>query len=397
MRTAVKNRENDLKRIDMENADLKSVKDCLKKMKPGITEAEMEAVMTKMKDAAPDRRLRVLEELKGGAELTENEITEFFTGLSKIKGHEAAKIKKDMESNGVGDVEIQNVPEFTTLIAKASDAFARNKSPEDMALVKLLTNEAFRNVLKAENPSGKTPRLRKVSEIKGEDAMKIAIAAEKYLPEGSKLREYFKLHKTRTAAVRDKEVNGSIGASAKAGVQLMKDQKTLPPAVAKKKTESFNNGHANIAEVGVLIDARKQSGITDAPLSKEEKKIVTQAAESLKEAKKQGYEVTPGENSAIIQDWGSESKIRSVEVFTKYLENVAEGKIPLTKEQAETWKNVREEPRSSVSGSSGESHAGHNHSGVLGNASSVDSFTDSKPGEKIQIGNAVTAIKTEGG
>ncbi len=381
----------------MENADLKSVKDCLKKMKPGITEAEMEATMTKMKGAVPDRRLRILEEIKGGAELTENEITEFFTGLSKVRGHEAAKIKKDMESNGLGDVEIQNVPEFTTLIAKASDAFAKNKTPEDMALVKLLTNEAFRNVLKSENPSGNTPRLRKVSEIKGDDAMKIAIAAEKYLPEGSKLREYFKLHKTRTATVRDKEVNGSLGASAKAGKQVLHDQKTLPPAVAKKKTEAFNNANLGLAEVGVMVDDRKQSGITDAPLSKEEKKIVTQAAESLKEAKKQGYNVIPGEDSAITQNWDSESKIRSVEVFTKYLENVAEGKIPLTKEQAETWKNSREEPRSSVSASGTESHSGHNHSGVLGNASSVDSFTDSKPGEKIQIGNAVTAVKTEGG
>lgn len=60
----MKEREGALSKISLENADLQSVKDCLKTLKPGIGEKEIEATLASMKSATPDRRLRILEELK---------------------------------------------------------------------------------------------------------------------------------------------------------------------------------------------------------------------------------------------------------------------------------------------------------------------------------------------
>lgn len=64
LKQAVKEREAALGKIDMENADLKSVKDCLKGMKPHITDKEAEAILTEMKTSAPSKRLIILERLK---------------------------------------------------------------------------------------------------------------------------------------------------------------------------------------------------------------------------------------------------------------------------------------------------------------------------------------------
>ncbi|MFZ3233463.1 MAG: hypothetical protein WA194_08295 [Patescibacteria group bacterium] len=100
-----------------------------------------------------------------------------------MKGHEIAKVKKEIGDLGIGDLEIQAFPEMTTLISKASNEFAKKKVSEDYDLVTLLTRHDFNHVVKAEDPKGKVPRLRKLSEIRAEDAKKIAAAAEKYLPE----------------------------------------------------------------------------------------------------------------------------------------------------------------------------------------------------------------------
>lgn len=121
-----------------------------------------------------------------------------------------------MAETGIADVEIQHHPDITTLFAKASDAYAKNKTKEDYELITLLTRSDFNYVTRAEDPKGTTPRPRKFSEIRKNDVAKIAAAAAKHLPEGSKLREYFKLNFNKTQLTREQAEAGVQAASAKA-------------------------------------------------------------------------------------------------------------------------------------------------------------------------------------
>ena len=90
---------------------------------------------------------------------------------------------------------------------------------------------------------------------------------------------------------------------------------------------------------------------------------------------------------------------KSFDVFRAYLDDVAEGRVQLSSEQAEVWSKYKESAPKAVPPAVQEtvSHNGHAHQNAVGNFSSVDSFADSKPGEKLQIGNSVTAVKTENG
>lgn len=196
--------------------------------------------------------------------------------------------------------------------------------------------------------------------------------------------------------VREQAEYGIQGKSAKAGAMLSHDMKTLPPAAAKKRVEIYNDGVVKTAKVVEILKDREDTGMSSAPLTKDENKVVREAEKAVGKASKEGYDLLPGDSSKI---GNSEAQIRSSEIFRNYLNEVASGKIELSSEQAEVWIKVKDDvPRAPVTPAAGaDSHANHNHSGSLGNPSSIDSFTDSKPGERLQIGNGIAAVKTEGG
>lgn len=65
LKEVVSNRDKDMERLDVEKADLKAVKDVLKKIKPAANEAEIDKTIADIKQAEGTVGLRALEKFKG--------------------------------------------------------------------------------------------------------------------------------------------------------------------------------------------------------------------------------------------------------------------------------------------------------------------------------------------
>lgn len=65
LKEVVKNRDEDMERLDIEKADLRAVKDVLKKIKPSASEAEIDKTLSDIKQMEGMVGLRALEKFKG--------------------------------------------------------------------------------------------------------------------------------------------------------------------------------------------------------------------------------------------------------------------------------------------------------------------------------------------
>lgn len=65
LKEVVSNRDKDMERLDIEKADLKAVKDVLKKIKPSATDAEIDKTVSDIKQTEGTVGLRTLEKFKG--------------------------------------------------------------------------------------------------------------------------------------------------------------------------------------------------------------------------------------------------------------------------------------------------------------------------------------------
>lgn len=65
LKEVVGNRDKDMERLDIEKADLKAVKDVLKKIKPSATDAEIDKTVSDIKQTEGTVGLRTLEKFKG--------------------------------------------------------------------------------------------------------------------------------------------------------------------------------------------------------------------------------------------------------------------------------------------------------------------------------------------
>lgn len=65
LKEVVSNRDKDMERLDVEKADLKAVKDVLKKIKPSANEAEIDKTIADIKQTEGTVGLRALEKFKG--------------------------------------------------------------------------------------------------------------------------------------------------------------------------------------------------------------------------------------------------------------------------------------------------------------------------------------------
>lgn len=157
--------------------------------------------------------------------------------------------------------------------------------------------------------------------------------------------------------------------------------------------DTHDSASRKVVEVIVIKKDREDTGMTAAPLTKEEKKAVVEAAKAVENASEMGYGILPGESSGITKE-----SLKSGNVFRDYLNDVAAGKIQLSEEQSELWAKAKENvPKvSSTSAKDSADRSDYAHSIPAGKSPS-DAFAESKPGETMRIGNALTAVKTEGG
>lgn len=246
-------REDDLRRMDAENADLKALSSALKTIKPGISEKEIETVLAGMKGKEGADRYRALERLKGG-ELSVNEIEAFFSALSKVEYRQAEKNVKSMMSYESREDEVKNVAELSVLKKAAEASYAKTKSPEDKAIIDLLSSSKFETIDKSEDPKGRAPRPRKIKEISSEDLQKLVRGA-KYLPENSKLRKYLESFLKAKEGVARSEENGAIAGNAKKVKPLMDRVAKLPEAERKDTEQKFSKAVRTAGEISGEIAA----------------------------------------------------------------------------------------------------------------------------------------------
>lgn len=244
-------REDDLRRMDAENADLKALSSALKTIKPGISEKEIETVLAGMKGKEGADRYRALERLKGG-ELSVNEIEAFFSALSKVEYRQAEKNAKSMMSYESREDEVKNVGELSVLKKAAEASYAKTKSPEDKAIIDLLSSSKFETIDKSEDPKGRTPRPRKMKEVSSEDLQKLVRGA-KYLPENSKLRKYLSSFQAVRHHAAESERSALLADNAKNVKSHMDKAAKQPPAERKKSEAAVNEATSIVADLAADV------------------------------------------------------------------------------------------------------------------------------------------------
>lgn len=202
-----------------------------------------------------------MEKFKNGAELKAEEIESFFSALHKIQVHEATASAKKIKGSELRNDEIANVGEFQTMLKAAEDSYAKTKSPEDKAVIGLLKSGALKEITKSEDPKGVTPRQRKISELRSDDAKMLTDAALKYLGEKSKLREYLSQFRAHTQTIRVASSSDILAKNSKRAERQLADTKGLPASEVAKRDAKFEQGMRAITDAESVIATRKITGV----------------------------------------------------------------------------------------------------------------------------------------
>lgn len=200
----------------------------------------------------------------------------------------------------------------------------------------------FKEIDKSEDPKGHTPRPRKISELRTDDVKTLAKAAVKFLGEKSKLREYLSRFITHTQQARVASSSDTLAKNAKPLKKHLDKTRDLAPQEAAREDAKLDKGLKAIGDAEAVIASRKVTGVKGSPTTKSESEALAKAAKDMAEAEKSGISLELGEHSSLRESYGDRPKGKE-RSLSEFLADVAEGKEPLNKEQAEVWKAVREE------------------------------------------------------
>ena len=183
--------------------------------------------------------------------------------MHKIQVHEVAASAKKIKESELRNDEIANVGEFQAMLKAAEASYAKTKSREDKALIDLLKDKNLKEVGKAEDPKGTTPRPRKVSELRPEDAKALAAGAIKFLGEKSKLREYLSRFHAHTQKIRVASSSDILAKKENAkplATHLARTAK-LSPQEAAKEDAKFDQGMRAVTDAESVASIRKVTGV----------------------------------------------------------------------------------------------------------------------------------------
>lgn len=172
-----------------------------------------------------------------------------------------AATAKKIKMSEIRDDEIANVGEFQTILKAAEASYAKTKSPEDKSVIDLLKSGKLKEIGKIEDPKGTTPRPRKVSELRSDDAKILAEAALKYLGEKSKLREYLSQFRTYAKQARVASSTDILVKNAKPLERQLADTKGLSAPEAAKRDAKFDLGIRAISDAESVVAMRKVTGV----------------------------------------------------------------------------------------------------------------------------------------